>query len=135
MTSKLKYIDLTNEKAECENHKIEIEKINEQLLHYSDIQDPVDIDARFNPIIPIKPLPKPPHKPSLPTYVIPPHSIIKQIKQRQDTGMFNHNLKINDQPWFHGTLPRKDVEEKLLNVDGDFLVRVYYLMLIRLFFI
>ena len=38
--------------------------------------------------------------------------------------MFDHNLDLADQPWFHGVLPRKDVEEKLLNVDGDFLVRV-----------
>ena len=38
--------------------------------------------------------------------------------------MFNHNIEITDQPWFHGSLQRKEVEDNLLNVDGDFLVRV-----------
>jgi hypothetical protein len=38
--------------------------------------------------------------------------------------VFNHNLDITQQPWFHGVLPRKEIEEELLKVDGDFLVRV-----------
>jgi hypothetical protein len=129
LSNKLKYIDLKNEKVECENHKVVIEKILEQLHYYSDIQDLVAIDARFNPIIPIKPLPKPP-QPIFPSSYVDPlikPSQVYQLKQKQDSGMFNHNLKITDQPWFHGTLPRTDVQTNLLIVDGDFLVRVFHL--------
>jgi hypothetical protein len=90
----------------------------------------VAIDARFNPTIPIKPLPKPP-QPTFPSPDKYEDPIIKpsqmhQSKKKQDSGMFNHNLKITDQPWFHGTLPRKDVETNLLIEDGDFLVRVFH---------
>ena len=38
--------------------------------------------------------------------------------------LFDHNLDITDQPWFHGYFPRKGAEEDLLTQDGDFLVRV-----------
>ena len=55
--------------------KFEIQNILNQLAHYSDIEDPVEIDARFNPIIPIKPLPKLPIKYSYDDPLIKPSQI------------------------------------------------------------
>jgi hypothetical protein len=44
-------------------------------------------------------------------------------KETYINSLFNHNAELKDQSWFHGILPRKEVDELLEN-KGDFLVRV-----------
>jgi hypothetical protein len=48
--------------------------------------------------------------------------------------MFDHDMNLTEQPWFHGVLSRNQ-SEVLLEKDGDFLVRVSFTFINQMHFI
>jgi hypothetical protein len=49
ITHKLKTIDLKNEKIECENQQSNTQKTLDEIVDYTNVHDPIDINARFSP--------------------------------------------------------------------------------------
>ena len=125
ISHRMKIIDLKNEKIELESHRTIIQKFVDDLTEYISIQNTVDISVKIltGPIGPYQsPIWNHNQRPPIPTGPIPTLPSIAYA--------FDHNLEITNQPWFHGILPRKDVEENLLTQDGDFLVRVNKFLII-----
>jgi hypothetical protein len=48
ITHKLKAIDLKNEKIECENQQSNTQKTLDEIVDYTNVHDPIDINARFS---------------------------------------------------------------------------------------
>ena len=127
---------MQNEKADYESQQAEIQSLLEELVHCCNIQDLEEIEARFNTSIPIKAtksLKNVQNELNKDKYGSNPYftqlkSKLIGVGKSEKEQMFNHNIDLTEQLWFHGVLPRKDVEEDLLKEDGDFLVRVNFLL-------
>ena len=113
---KIKETDLKKEKAEIENHQMAIQKILNELISYISNENTIDITAKIPGFTTNR-------KEFYNLNIIKKNDQVKKPALKKEY-LFDHNLDITDQPWFHGYFPRKGAEEDLLTQDGDFLVRV-----------
>ncbi len=150
--NRLKSIDIKNEKKEYEIHKVDFEKMLDELTQYLDEDSPFEIEAKFPGYVPNpdftnkktvstitsvstrQTLTNPVSIQQRPTDHVPVHnktlqnSNVNHFDASKTENMFDHDMDLTEQSWFHGVLSRNE-SEKLLEKDGDFLVRVSFIFI------